>query len=317
MAILLDTSNSDRHVLKPYYVLGRSATHADCVLASPLASLIHASIRWHAEQWTLTDQSRNGTFLNGERLPKDQATPMHAGDDICFGSLESTPWRLIDASAPADLLMPLSLGQHTIKLAPFQNLPDDTTPLACIYRTADGQWMKETHDGVTPLNHGDLVYIGATAWRLVCAEERPGTLIPSSAITCMRFQHDQDDAHVSLHLRRGRAEMDLGEQPHHELLILLARQRLRDAERGLDDPHAQGWIDFERLACMLDMDQSHLNIQLFRLRKQFEQAVEEGLICHGFMERRQGGVRLGQVGIEIWQGAELEGSWEPDHAHHV
>lgn len=316
MAILLDTSNGDRHVLKPYYVLGRSATHSDGVLASPMASLIHASVRWQAMQWTLTDQSRNGTYVNGERLAKDEPTLMHAGDDICFGSLETTPWRLIDASAPADLLMPLSLGQHTIKLAAVQNLPDDTHPLACIYRSTDGQWLKETHDGVTPLNHGDLVYIGTTAWRLVCAEDRPGTLIPSSAITCMHFQCSPDEAQVALQLSRGRLELDLGEQPHHYLLMLLARRRLHDAAHGMAE-QSQGWIDFEHLAQLLLMDKAALNIQLFKVRKAFELAVEQGLICHGFMERRRDGVRLGRVAIEIRKGTQMEGAWEPGHAHLV
>lgn len=177
MAILLDTSMGSKHVLKPYHVFGRSARHADCVLPTPHVSLIHACIRWTAQVWSLTDESRNGSFVNGERLAKDHPTPLHIGDAIRFGDLEMAPWQVIDLAAPADVLMPLSLGFGTITLAPFQNLPSDEAPLACIYRTAGGQWVEETKDGVTLLNHGDTVYIGGHAWRLVCADDRLNTVM--------------------------------------------------------------------------------------------------------------------------------------------
>lgn len=311
MAILLDTSTGLQLALKPYHVFGRSARHADCVLPTPDISLIHACARWEAPRWTLMDQSRNGSYLNGRRMERDHATPVSLGDEICFGTLDAPPWRVVDIAAPSDLLLPLSLGQHTITLASFQNLPDDAAPQACIYRSPLGQWLKETKDGVTVLNNGDTVYIGGHAWRLVCAEERACTLVPSTGRSCMVFHISLDEAHVSLTLTRGHASMDLGERPHHDLLILLARQRLADVAHGVD-AHSQGWVDFDTLADRLHIDKAHLNIQVFRLRKQLERAVLEGLIQQDFIERRSGGVRLGNVGVEIWKGGELEGTWRPD-----
>lgn len=311
MAILLDTSTGVQHALKPYHVFGRSTRHADCVLPTPDISLIHACARWEAPTWTLMDQSRNGSYINGRRLERDRASPVALGDEICFGSLEAAPWRVVDVAGPADLLLPLSLGQHTITLAPFQNLPDDAAPQICIYRSPHGQWVKETKDGVTLLNNGDTVYIGGHAWRLVCAEERACTLVPSTGLTGMVFQISLDERHVSLTLTRGHASLDLGERPHHHLLMLLARQRLADAAQGRD-AHSQGWVAFDDLADRLHMDKAHLNIQIFRLRRHLEQAVAEGLIQHDFIERRSEGVRLGNVAVEIWKGAELEGAWRPD-----
>ncbi|MFT3856682.1 MAG: FHA domain-containing protein [Aquabacterium sp.] len=306
MAILLDTSTGTKHALKPYHVFGRSAQHADCVLPLPTISLIHAYCRWAEPQWTLTDHSRNGSYVNGERLTKDQPTPLHVGDRISFGTPEAEPWQVIDDAAPADVLLPLSLGQHTITLAPFQNLPDDTAPQACIYRSAMGQWLKETAEGVTPLQHGDIVYIGRHAWRLMCAEERLNTLVPSRTVTWLKFETTLDEEHVYLTISRGRAVRDLGDGLHHYLLLLLARQRLAD-EHSAIGREAQGWMDFERLGQVLDMDTGHLNTQIFRLRREFESVVAQNLIQHDFIERRPGGIRLGDVGLEIWKGAELEG----------
>lgn len=177
MAILLDTSTGMKHVLKPYHVFGRSARHADSVLPTPNVSLIHACIRWSMQAWTLVDESRNGTYLNGQLLAKDHPTPLHIGDDICFGAIEMAPWQVVDLASPADVLMPLSLGYSTITLAAFQHLPSEAEPLACIYRSPNGQWVEETKEGTTLLNHGDTVYIGGHAWRLVCAEDRLNTQV--------------------------------------------------------------------------------------------------------------------------------------------
>jgi hypothetical protein len=129
----------------------------------------------------------------------------------------------------------------------------------------------------------------------------------------MKFQTSPDDEHVCLALLRGRSTLDLGEQTLHYLLLLLARQRLADVARGTD-PMSQGWVEFDTLVQMLDMDKRHLDTQVFRLRKEFEPAVSQGYIQHDFIERRKGGLRLGNVAIEIWRGAQMEGTWRPDAA---
>lgn len=313
MAILLDTSTGMKHALKPYHVFGRSRRHADCVLPSPDVSLIHAFARWDALRWTLVDESRNGSFLNGRRLTKDEPVAIQVDDEICFGTLDMPPWRVTDLAAPADLLLPLSLGQNTITLAPFQNLPNDAEPLACIYRSPSGQWVEETKEGVTLLNNGDTVYIGGHAWRLMCAEERLNTLVPTSQVTCMKFQASLDEEHVFLTLQRGRATFDLGEQTYHYLLMLLARQRLADAASELA-LEAHGWVDIDSLVRQLDMDKAHLHIHVFRLRKQFEPAVAQGFLQQDFIERGKRGLRLGHVAVEIWRGAQMEGAWRPEMA---
>ena len=311
MAIFLDRAAGTRQVLKPYHVFGRSPGHSDCVLATPDISMIHACVRWDDEQWTLTDQSRNGSFINGRRLVKDFLTRMSVGDEVCFGSLGGRAWRVEDLSSPADLLFPVSPGLKMISLGAFQNLPDDAAPEACLYRGSDGQWLKESLDGVAPVGNGDLVCVGPNVWRLMCALPEPSTVVPCGAFSCMKFETSLDEEHVYLRVTRGRSTLDLGERTHHYLLMLLARQRLLDVARALD-PHAQGWTEFDDLVRLAGLDKAHLNIQIFRLRKQLEQVVSQGLIQHDFIERRRGGVRLGNVALEIWKGSALEGRWQPD-----
>jgi len=313
MAILSDRSTGAKHVLRPYHVFGRSPGHVNCLLLAADVSLIHACARWSDGQWTLTDQSRNGSFVNGLRLAKDVPTPMRVGDEVRFGTPQGHAWQVDDLSPPADLLLPVAAGARTITLDPVQNLPNDAVPAACLYRAIDGQWLLETQDGVTPLDDGDPVSVGEDTWRLVCAAPLPGTLAPVALAPCMKFDTSLDEEHVRLTLTRGLAREDLGERSHHYLLLLLARQRLADVARAFD-PHARGWVEFERLVKWLGMDKAHLNIQIFRLRKQFEPVVSRGLIQQDFVERRRGGVRLGNVGVEIWKGSVLEGRYEPEGA---
>ncbi len=311
MAILMDTSTGSSHSLRAYHVFGRSSLHADSVLTDNRVSLIHAVARWDTDRWMLIDHSRNGLFLNLLRLSKDRPAAMQMGDEIRFGTPEAPPWQVVDLSAPASQLQPVSPGLQVVMLEDFQVLPNQMAPHTCLFRAANGQWMQETSDGTVPLNDGDLVRIPEGAWRLSCPTVPTGTLVPSGTATWMRFRASQDEEHVSVTLFRGGRSLELGERTHHYLLMLLARQRLSDAARAFD-AHSLGWVDSDQLACMLGLDKSHLNIQVFRLRKQFEDAVSQGLIGHDFIERRRGGVRLGNVAIEVFRGSQLEGSWEPD-----
>ena len=108
----------------------------------------------------------------------------------------------------------------------------------------------------------------------------------------------------------GDATVDLGERTHHYCLLALARKRLEDAARQID-PHAQGWIDFERFSKMLGLDSSHVNIQIFRARNQLMRAIPEWVHLPNIVERRRGGVRLGAFRFRIERGSAIEGEFSP------
>ncbi len=66
--------------------LGR-AINNDIVLALPSVSKMHGYFRKGAEGWTFTDpRSKNGTFVNGERLAQGAARPLADGDVLQFGN---------------------------------------------------------------------------------------------------------------------------------------------------------------------------------------------------------------------------------------
>jgi hypothetical protein len=129
----------------------------------------------------------------------------------------------------------------------------------------------------------------------------------------LSFAVSLDEEHVCVGLSDGQHQLDLGERTHHYTLLTLARLRLADAKRRLDS-HTQGWVDIERLAKMLGIEETHLNIQIFRLRKQLAQALPPGSQLPDLIERRRGSLRFGSIGFRIFRAARLEALFDPSMA---
>jgi hypothetical protein len=78
----------------------------------------------------------------------------------------------------------------------------------------------------------------------------------------------RDEEHVELRVHAGASMFDLGERAHHYLLPILARRRLGDTAEGLVETSC-GWVYQEDLAHDPTRAPSELNIDVFRIRKQF------------------------------------------------
>ncbi|OJT11420.1 hypothetical protein TRAPUB_12064 [Trametes pubescens] len=82
------------------YRIGRSGTKAgqpiEIVLPAPKISGWHCTIKWNGEEnetsaVTVTDHSRNGTFINSKRIPAEQSWILRDGNEIAFGSHKLLP----------------------------------------------------------------------------------------------------------------------------------------------------------------------------------------------------------------------------------
>lgn len=91
---------SHEHALDPTerVIIGRSPDATIPLLADNSVSRLHAMIEWMDTHWTVVDDglSRNGTFINGERLTGRRA--LHHGDKIRIGECTLT---YCDATRPA------------------------------------------------------------------------------------------------------------------------------------------------------------------------------------------------------------------------
>jgi hypothetical protein len=139
--------------------------------------------------------------------------------------------------------------------------------------------------------------------------DHPDISIPAFAAPAawhMQLDVSLNEEHVflTLHDDAGRRR-DLGERAHHYILLVLARLRVEDAARGIDRC-SQGWVDMERLSTMIGLDRNHLNIQIFRARRQILAAATPLPPDTDVVERRRGEVRFGDFDVRIVRGARVE-----------
>lgn len=124
------------------------------------------------------------------------------------------------------------------------------------------------------------------------------------ALDQLHFAVSQDEEHTCLSIAYGSGLCQLGERVHHYPLLVLARLKLEDTQRGLE-PANQGWVDFPRLASMVGIDPAYLNIQIFRARRQIARALP-GVGTIEIVERRRGQIRIGAFAIWIVRGSAVE-----------
>ncbi len=95
---------------------------------------------------------------------------------------------------------------------------------------------------------------------------------------------------------------DLVKRNHHYLMLLLARKRLEDRENGISEEE-QGWMDKGQLCKMLGLSESHINILVYRFRKQVISLLPRSLNFPQAIERRNGEIRFAYKDIDISGGA--------------
>lgn len=308
MAIMENLLTGEKIFLKSHHVFGRNREKADTEIKNKDISQIHAAIRWDGWEWMLTDFSRNGIWIDGNRLTPGKNTGLKEGNVIRFSNAEEATWKLIDQKPPVTILLPLQGQSPIIELDRFHAIPDDASPDISIYISHTGQWVYENENGAFPLNNGDIVHHTLGAWRFFCAEPVDVTLLRQDAKDIRYCFHvSNDEEHVVVKLQQGEDTIDLGERVHHYMLLTLARQRLKDAKNGLDQ-ESQGWIEMDRMAEMLGLGPCHLNIQIFRVRKQVLIALPKQLSLHQVVERRVGGLRFGHFDFQILRGSSVEGT---------
>jgi hypothetical protein len=276
-----ELSSGQTRVLEPEHIVGRaSAPGCSQTLAPGYVSGVHAVFRWTGEGWELRDlNSRNGTYLDGQRLQPAGSLPVKLGSRIGFGT-RAGEWEVVDTTGPEVMVVPLGGGDPVRLCGEMIPLPSRDDPAVTIYRGADGGWALERPDEpVLPLGNGHVFEAAGRFWRFCCCDLGPGTLA-ASGLDAVRapieverlqlaFAVSRDEEHVQLRAAYGDRRIDLGAHSYHYLLLTLARQRLQDAAEGLPDTSC-GWVDIEDLARDPSMAPPRLNIDVFRIREQFE-----------------------------------------------
>ncbi|MFT7518495.1 MAG: hypothetical protein ACI9MC_000627 [Kiritimatiellia bacterium] len=297
MAILQHQISNDRTLLRTRTLLGR-APACDVRMNNRLVSGEHATIWWSEGTWWVRDLgSRNGTRLDDRRLKVGVAERLDAGCLLRFGD---QVFVLESASPPKMGAIALDDGEIVSASGALMAIPSDDDPVAMLYQGPNGGFQLDMADIVCPVENLEVIEVAGRLWRVELPLSMDSTLeveeLPASVLTsnfCFTVSLDEEHVQLTLTTPVG-GEVVLPDRVHMYALVVLARVRLADAQLS---PSEQGWVDRVQLCRMLAMDRKHLNLQLFRARKQLSDAGFEDM--GELVQRRGSTLRFGPVNVEV------------------
>ena len=319
MAYLRNLHTNEKLYLLNHHIFGRHNGAVDTAISQPDVSKIHASIKWSGQHWQLCDLSRNGTWLDKKRLPPADSIALKIGQLISFANLSQQSWRVESLDSPRNLLVGLNDCSTTTTLSHYHLIPNDDKPLAAIFLChTRGQWVLEKRAGncsnnddehETLITNNDTIEFGQYKWQLFLDSEQQTLERLNNKANSKQceflFEVSLDEEHTQLSLQYCNDKIDLGERSHHYLLLHLARLKADHAKQGIDLKN-QGWLNNELLAKELGIDPSHINLLIFRARKQITEAFPNMLGIADFLQRRRGEVRFNCPQATVVKGATTE-----------
>ncbi len=282
MTHLVHAPSGRRHRLGPLNSIGR-ATSCDVTLppGAERASRLHALLHWcegpEAHGWRVRDlHSRNGTFVDGRRVPAGRDVLVSAHSVLAFGD-RGEGW-VFDEVGPPPIVMVGAYPDHEVRLVGRALiLPHDQAPRALVRHVPHRGWVVELDDEEIELSGPDpSVTVDGVRWRASLPREPQGT-VPVAGRVGLVFRVAPGDEFVTVCAERAGVEEAVmrGAGSALYFLLTLARRRLADAAL----PEAQqGWVHVDDLAEQSRCSVSALNQWVFRLRRRFA--------ARGFDERR-------------------------------
>jgi len=320
VATILELNNQQKlSYLSAYHCIGRSDTNVDSVISAPEISRMHAVIQWTDEHWVIRDISNNGTWVNSDKLIKEQQHQIRIGDEISFAQQGSHSLIVQDLSPPQDMLLAveqsdMSRSENAITLSDNNLLPSEQQPeIALFYVQSKNQWYKEFINDVEgrayPVANLDTVHFANRDWQLKLNNLSENTiqLVKPKLLAHQikyRFNLSQDEENTELNIIAADKNLCLSNKVHHYLTLSLARHRDDDANKGIDE-YNQGWRLPEVLAKELGCDITLFNTHVCRAKKQFREML--GSACDGdiLIERKGKNIRFSGTCYRIYKGRDL------------
>ncbi len=303
---LLWSSVDDRVVHLPSRCLVGRSTQSALALTDSRVSWEHARLDWNGRTWELRDLgSSNGTFIDGASVAPGRAVEIEVGMVLSFGQ-QHEGWTVKDAAGPVISAECKQTGEVRLGDEGLLVLPSEEEPIDSIFRDLQGAWVLETSDDAQVVQDLQRVTSGGKDWILRLPEAVVPTLQMHGATVTLRdltlrFGVSRDEEQVALEFLYNEALLARAENVYNYLLLTLARQRLADRALPNIDDGDQGWIYRDDLCRMLVIDQSQLNMHVFRARKLLSRKGVSGA-AH-LVERRTltRQLRLGTRRVEIAQ----------------
>ncbi len=272
----LESSHGDNCVLEADHLIGR-APDAALRLVDASVSWRHASLRWTGLAWEAQDLgSRNGTFVDGQRLDGGARVALRLGTRLRFGSAREE-WELVDTAPPLPSVVSLETGARFVAQDGLIGLPSAEQPELSIYQRSDGSWVAERSDMIWTPIEDEVLVAGAQRFRF-----QPGATVyatsagpieqPSPSNIALEFLVSRNEEHVDLTIVHRAKRIPLRPRAHTYVLLTLARLRATDQRDSNLPATSHGWVDQEQLLGMLASSPTQLAVDIYRARRQFGKA---------------------------------------------
>lgn len=291
LSYLRSEADGRRVYLKHKMTVGRLAS-SDLPLQNPMSSGRHAAISYSGGGWWIFDlNSRNGTFLNGDKLTLGPAARIRTADILSFGSADES-WVVENVSRAAAMaigpnghIRAAERGRITIK--------DVSTSESCDVYLRGDKWLMDARMGVqsTPVHDGDAILVGETTWLL----SLPDPLELRSTIPMrMSVLRNPTRGQMEIVLYAGTRAVRLDSRSHNALLGTLASYSAGD---GLGPASLGGWRTVEFVCEDIGLTRQILNLYVHRLRASLEQ--HEIPNAASIVERDDGRIRLRPMLVRV------------------
>lgn len=256
----------------------------------------HAIINWTRRGWSIRDLgSRNGTFVDGRRLEHGEEVVLLADTELRFGRKER--WILDSAAPPALVAETVDEGEpQRVSGEQMLTIVSGEELIASISCDLGGRWILETGETFRVLTPGETFEVGGRRWCFrapeIASSTEASTWAPRVTRARIRFSYVNETLKM-VRVEVGERVHEFERRGHHQLLLALAELRERDRKQGVDEPEA-GWISHVELRELLSVTRNYVNVNVHRVRKQFEDAGFTDAAC--VIERRRGSGKL-RIGI--------------------
>ena len=290
MAMLRDSQSGDPIPLASRVLVGRAPT-ATLRLDDKRVSGEHATLLWTGSEWTVRDLgSRNGTFVDGQRLEPGEPKLLRQGETLSFG--EGLDFLMLEAGPPGPVARELEGQGFVASEGGLLALPDGEHPEIAVFDDGRGSWMLEVAEERRPAQNGDIVTAAGQSWQILLPAQVERTAVvelgPTIDTIDLRFGVSRNEEFVQMSLVYQGRVIELEKREHHYVLLVLARQRRKDHELPAAE---QGWLERDRLLRWLKLDPNALNVAIYRARGQLAAMGVDG--AAGIVEVRRGQRRLG------------------------
>lgn len=303
MATIINRATQEQVYLHYLHTFGRGKASSTRIKEADI-STDHAKIYWQDQQWFITDRSRNGSLINRQFINND-TRPLAQGDIIRFGKGEATEWQVVDVERPLSYLQSLQSGKRLLLGNTYYALPNDTNPSMELLYTEAG-WAVESEDNTRLITDKQVFDIAGEQWAFV-ENERTEDTVDYNEIkkqAGFRFTLSADQEKINVKIWVGERVMDLGNKTYNLVLFILAQQRQKDIQAGIQSKD-QGWMQVEQLINILskeelrEVDQYNLNTRIRRIRQDLLKLAPYGKQFVGIIERKRGDLRFNHAKIDI------------------